>query len=251
MRVTRCFIDTPLSTGATLVLPATASAHVARVLRLRAGAALTLFDGRGGEFEASIHAVERSGVSVLVGAHVPTERESPLMVTLLQCLARGERMDFIVQKATELGVTQIIPVHSEHGVVRLADAAAERRRAHWQSVAIGACEQSGRNRVPMVLPVQALSEACAAPPGAAHRLLLEPEAPRSLAAVVAEAGTAAGGAAYALLVGPEGGLSEAESALARRAGWSACRLGPRVLRTETAPLAALAALQMLAGDFAA
>jgi 16S rRNA (uracil1498-N3)-methyltransferase len=251
MRLTRCFVGTPLSTGATLLLPAAAAAHVARVLRLRAGAALTLFDGRGGEFEASIRAVDRTGVSVLVGTHVPAERESALDVTLLQCLARGERMDFIVQKATELGVTQIIPVHGEHGVVRLAGAAAERRRAHWQSVAIGACEQSGRNRVPVILPLQTLEQACAAAPAAAHRLLLEPDAPRTLAAAVADAGTASAGAAYALLVGPEGGLSASESALARRAGWSACRLGPRVLRTETAPLAALVVLQLLAGDLAA
>ena len=251
MRLTRCYVATPLTTGATLVLPAAVSAHIARVLRLRAGATLTLFDGRGGEFEAAIRAVVREGVSVHVGAHVPTERESPVMVTLLQCLARGERMDFIVQKATELGVTQIVPVHSEHGMVRLEGAAAERRRAHWQSVAIGACEQSGRNRVPTILPVQALEQACAAPPVASRRLLLEPEAPRSLAAVVAEAGMAAAGAVFELLVGPEGGLSAAESALAQRTGWSACRLGPRVLRTETAPLAALAALQVLVGDFAA
>ncbi|HXN10436.1 MAG TPA: RsmE family RNA methyltransferase, partial [Steroidobacteraceae bacterium] len=126
MRLTRCYVATPLTTGATLVLPAAVSAHIARVLRLRAGATLTLFDGRGGEFEAAIRAVVREGVSVHVGAHVPTERESPVMVTLLQCLARGERMDFIVQKATELGVTQIVPVHSEHGMVRLEGAAAER-----------------------------------------------------------------------------------------------------------------------------
>ena len=123
MRLTRCYVATPLTTGATLVLPAAVSAHIARVLRLRAGATLTLFDGRGGEFEAAIRAVVREGVSVHVGAHVPTERESPVMVTLLQCLARGERMDFIVQKATELGVTQIVPVHSEHGMVRLEGAA--------------------------------------------------------------------------------------------------------------------------------
>lgn len=249
MRLTRCFVDAPLSTGATLMLPAAASAHVARVLRLRAGATLVLFDGRGGEFEATIHAVERDRVSVQVGAHAAIERESPLNLTLLQCLARGERMDYIVQKATELGVAQIVPVHSEHGVVRLEHAAAERRRAHWLSVAIGACEQSGRNRVPAILPVQTLGEACAAPPVAARRLLLDPAAARSLVAVLAQPGTALTGAAFALLVGPEGGLSAAESSLAQRAGWSACRLGPRVLRTETAPLAALAALQALAGDF--
>jgi 16S rRNA (uracil1498-N3)-methyltransferase len=251
MRMTRCFVDAPLITGATLMLPAPVSAHIARVLRLRAGAMLTLFNGRGGEFAAAIRAVERGGVSVHIGAHLQTERESPITVTLLQCLARGERMDFIVQKATELGVTQIVPVHSEHGVVRLDSAVAERRRAHWQSVAIGACEQSGRNRVPTILPVQGLAEACAAAPVASHRLMLEAEAPRSLAAALAQAAPTAHGAQFVLLVGPEGGLSATESELAQRSGWSACRLGPRVLRTETAPIAALAALQVLAGDFAA
>jgi 16S rRNA (uracil1498-N3)-methyltransferase len=160
-------------------------------------------------------------------------------------------MDWIVQKATELGVTQIVPVDSEHGVVRLDPASAQRRRLHWQGVAIGACEQSGRNRLPAILPVQPFAQACAAVPAAACRLLLAPDAPRSLAAAVSLAGMPGVGAAFALLVGPEGGLSASESALAQRDGWSACRLGPRVLRAETAPLAALSALQALAGDFAA
>jgi 16S rRNA (uracil1498-N3)-methyltransferase len=250
MRLTRCFVDAPLASGATLRLARAPSAHLARVLRLRAGARLTLFDGHGGEFEAEIRSVGGEGVSVLVGVHVAIERESPIAITLLQCLTRGERMDWIVQKATELGVTAIVPVHSERSVVRLDGATAERRRAHWQAVAIGACEQCGRNRVPAILATQALAQACDAPPADARRLLLAPEAPSSLAAAASPTGSAAARSAFALLVGPEGGLSAAESALALRSGWSACQLGPRVLRTETAPLAALAALQALAGDFA-
>jgi 16S rRNA (uracil1498-N3)-methyltransferase len=250
MRLTRCFLDVRLSPGATVILPPAPSAHLARVLRARVGAMLTLFDGRGGEFEGEIRQLGRDGVLVQVGAHSPIEREAPIAITLLQCVARGERMDWIVQKATELGVTQIVPVRSEHSIVRLDPASAQRRHAHWQAIAIGACEQSGRNRLPAILPVHDFDEACAAAPSVACRLLLAPASERSLAAAVALARGAAGAAAFALLVGPEGGLSEPESALAQREGWSACRLGPRVLRTETAPLAALAALQALAGDFA-
>jgi 16S rRNA (uracil1498-N3)-methyltransferase len=251
MRLTRCYVEVPLATGATLTLPAAPGAHIARVLRLRAGALLTLFDGHGGEFEAEIRNVGREGVSVQVGAHAALEREAPVEVTLLQCLARGERMDWIVQKATELGVAQIVPVHSEHSVVRLERATAERRRLHWQAVAIGACEQSGRNRLPSILPVQDFAQACDLPPALAYRLLLAPDATCSFAAAVSLSGIAAGRSAMALLVGPEGGLTAPEVERAQRSGWSACRLGPRVLRTETAPLAALAALQALVGDFAA
>jgi 16S rRNA (uracil1498-N3)-methyltransferase len=232
-----------------MTLPAAPSAHVARVLRLRAGAVLTLFDGHGGEFEAAIRSVSSEGVSVQVGAHAALEREAPIAVTLLQCLARGERMDWIVQKATELGVTNIVPVHSEHSLVRLEPAMAARRRAHWQAIAIGACEQSGRNRLPSILPIQSFAQACTAPPPALCRLLLAPEAERSLAAAASLASVAGAAPGFALLVGPEGGLSTSECALALTAGWHPCRLGPRVLRTETAPLAALATLQALAGDF--
>jgi 16S rRNA (uracil1498-N3)-methyltransferase len=251
MRLTRCYVDVPLATGASVMLPPAPSAHIARVLRLRAGALLTLFDGRGGEFEAEIRSVDGDGVGVRIGTHTALERESSLEVTLLQCLARGERMDWIVQKATELGVAQIVPVSSEHSVVRLERAGAERRRLHWQSVAVGACEQCGRNRVPPILPVQDFAQACDMPSAVAHRLLLAPDAALTFAAALPRPGGAAGHAACALLVGPEGGLSAPEAALAQRAGWNACRLGARVLRTETAPLAALAALQALMGDFAA
>jgi 16S rRNA (uracil1498-N3)-methyltransferase len=250
MRLTRCFVEQPLHSGTTLILPPAPSAHIGRVLRLRAGMMLTLFDGRGGEYAAEIRSIDRERVSVQVGAHATLERETPIAVTLLQCLARGEPMDWIVQKSTELGVSAIVPVHSEHSVVRPDHASGERRRAHWQAVAIGACEQSGRNRVPSILPIDRFEQACTMWPAATCRLLLEPEASLTLAAAVARASGTGAAPAFALLVGPEGGFSAAESALARGAGWSACRLGPRVLRTETAPLAALAVLQALVGDFA-
>jgi 16S rRNA (uracil1498-N3)-methyltransferase len=258
MRQTRCFVPPPLSAHSIVTLPQAAAAHIRRVLRLRAGAELALFDGRGGEYAARL-LDGRDELRVQVGAHVAIERESPLPVTLLQCLARGERMDWIVQKATELGVGAIVPVASRHSVVQLAADAAERRVAHWRSVAIGACEQCGRNRVPALRTPCELHEACAAT-DATLRLLLLPDAEQSLTAVlaaalaatranVAGAAGAMGPVCIALLVGPEGGLADDEVALARQRGFHPCRLGPRTLRTETAPLAVLAALQALAGDF--
>jgi 16S rRNA (uracil1498-N3)-methyltransferase len=205
-----------------------------------------LFDGRGGEFEGEILALERDGVRVRVGAHHALERESPVPVTLLQCLARGERMDWIVQKATELGAVSIVPVIGEHSVVRLDESAAQRRQQHWQSVAISACEQCGRNRVPAIKSPVAFEAACAEAQSAGVRLLLEPESERSLAGVLK---TLTASASLSVLTGPEGGLSAQELATAQRHGFIGCHLGPRILRAETAPLAALAAIQALLGDF--
>ena len=250
MRLTRCHVPEPLLPETDIVLPPAAAAHITRVLRLRAGAALTLFDGRGGEYHATLVAIERGGgVRVHVGAHRAIEREAPLELTLLQCVVRAERMDWIVQKATELGVTGIVPVASQHAVVRLEPTAAARRQQHWQGIAIGACEQCGRNRLPRLEAVQPLEQACRnAATGTPARLLLDPSAERSLASNV-RAMPLRAGAAVSLLVGPEGGLSEEEVALARQHGFVACGLGPRILRAETAPLAALSCLQTLLGDF--
>jgi 16S rRNA (uracil1498-N3)-methyltransferase len=246
MRLTRCFVAVPLASDTTVSLSAAASAHLAKVLRLRVGAALTLFDGRSGEFEAEIVALERDGVRVRVGAHRVLERESPVAVTLLQCLARGERMDWIVQKATELGAVSIVPVISEHSVVRLDESAAQRRQQHWQSVAISACEQCGRNRVPAIKTPAAFERACLEAHSAGARLLLEPEGAQSLASVV---NALAASTSVSVLIGPEGGLSAQELAIAQRHGFIGCHLGPRILRAETAPLAALATIQALLGDF--
>ncbi|HEY6452312.1 MAG TPA: 16S rRNA (uracil(1498)-N(3))-methyltransferase [Steroidobacteraceae bacterium] len=248
MRLTRCFVDVPLAGAATLELPAGPSAHIAKVLRLRPGAALTLFDGRGGEYEAQILAPDGGGVRVRVGAHHALEREAPVAVTLLQCLARGERMDWIVQKATELGAAAIVPVASERCVVRLDEAGAQRRALHWQAVAVAACEQCGRNRLPQLPPALSFERACVLGSQAEARLLFEPAASATLwdALTALRAGPVSG---LRLLIGPEGGLSEEEVAMAERHGFRACRLGPRILRAETAPLAALAAIQTLLGDF--
>jgi 16S rRNA (uracil1498-N3)-methyltransferase len=228
-----------------LPLPAGHAAHLVRVLRLRPGATLTLFNGHGGEYAAELLAAGPGRALVRVGAYREVERESPLRVTLLQGIARGERMDLIVQKATELGVTAILPLSCEYSVVRPAGEARARRRERWQAVAISACEQCGRNRPPRVHDILELEAACATlgASDAALRLMLVPEAGEALARLTSRELRSA-----ALLIGPEGGLSEREQSLARRAGFRACTLGPRILRTETAPLAALAALQALAGD---
>ncbi len=241
MRSTRIYVDLELECDQELLLPVAQSTHLLRVLRLRSGAALTLFNGRGGEYAAELIGAGKSGARLAVRAHSAVERESPLHLTLLQGVARGERMDSIVQKATELGVQRIVPLSCEFSVVRLDPASRERRAQHWRAVAIAACEQCGRNRIPEVEAIGDLAEACAA--GSADlRLMLLPQAPESLAAV------AAGLRSAVLLVGPEGGLSGREQLQAQRSGFRACRLGPRILRTETAPVAALAALQALAGD---
>jgi 16S rRNA (uracil1498-N3)-methyltransferase len=243
MRLTRCYVPAPLAVGDTRQLPQDVSTHVARVLRAREGQLLTLFDGRGGEYDATIVQLDRRGVRVQIELHRDIERESPLSVTLLQALARGERMDFIVQKATELGVAAIVAMGGDRSVVRLDGAGLARRCEHWRAVAISACEQCGRNRVPTISAVADLASACAQSDSPSLRLLLAPEADQDLTAVAREASS------ITLAVGPEGGFSDQERSLAQQHGFRFCRLGPRVLRAETAPLAALAALQAVAGDF--
>jgi 16S rRNA (uracil1498-N3)-methyltransferase len=243
MRLTRCYVPAPLSVGDTRRLPEDASTHVARVLRSRAGQLLTLFDGRGGEYEATILDIDRLGVRVQIDAHRAIERESPLTVTLLQALARGERMDLIVQKATELGVAAIVAWGGERSVVRLDAHGLAKRCEHWRAIAISACEQCGRNRVPAIDAVADLTSACTWADAASVRLLLSPQADRTLTSLVQQASS------ISLLIGPEGGFSHDELALGKHYGFQGCRLGPRVLRAETAPLAALAAMQAVAGDF--
>jgi 16S rRNA (uracil1498-N3)-methyltransferase len=251
MRLTRCFVAATLSSGLTLRLPPGPSTHISRVLRLRAGATLVLFDGRGGEYEAQILRLERDGVDVVIGAHNPIERESPVAVTLLQCMPRGERMDWIVQKATELGVTAIAPVASEHSLVRLDDSGAQRRGLHWQGIVQSACEQCGRNRLPVLRPAAAFERACAQVPERAARFMLDPLAEQSLTSALRALAATGGGSEVGLLIGPEGGFSDREREIAGNHGFLPCQLGSRVLRAETAPLAALAAIQTVLGDFAA
>jgi len=247
MRLTRVYVPGPLAGLATLRLPEGPSGHLARVLRLDVGAALTVFDGRGGEYDATITAIAKQGVSVALGVHHAVERESPLAITLMQGISRGERMDLIVQKATELGVTRIRPLRALRSSVKLDAETAARKRDHWQAIAASACEQCGRNALPDVLPPLTVADACAADAGGL-KLMLAVDGARPLAALLRDAADRIA-QGVTLLVGPEGGLDPAEEVAAQRAGFSSTLLGPRVLRTETAPLAALAALQALAGDF--
>jgi 16S rRNA (uracil1498-N3)-methyltransferase len=243
VRLTRVFTNEVLASGAQITLGECASKHLVRVLRVRSGAQIVLFDGRGGEYEGLIGELRREGVRVSVGAHRAVERESPLEITLVQGISRGERMDLVVQKATELGVARIVALQAERSVVRLDEHMRARRLAHWNAVAIGACEQCGRNRPPQLLGPATLGEALALSSPAALRLLLDPLAPTGIGSMLRPPP-----ASVALLIGPEGGLTEAEIAAAALAGFRGCTLGPRVLRTETAALAALAAIAALAGD---
>lgn len=203
---------------------------------------MILFDGRGGEYPARIARIERDRVYAELGAWRDVERESPLDITLVQALQAGDKMDFTIQKAVELGVRAIVPVDSRRSVIRLVGERAGKRVAHWQGVVASACEQSGRNQVPNVAPLEKLENWLARPSTAALRLMLAPDAEQTLAEV-RPAGP------VQLLIGAEGGLDPQEMIAAERVGFQAVRLGPRVLRTETAGLAALAALQVLWGDF--
>ena len=232
-----------LAAGATCTLPPAQAHHAARVLRLKPGEPVTLFDGAGVEYAAVIAAVSGARVTVTIGGSRPVDRESPLPVTLAQAVSSGDRMDYTLQKAVELGVTAIQPLTSRRSVVRLAAERGERRLAHWRRIVAGACEQSGRNRVPPVAAPAALTDwlgRSSAHPGL--RLLLSPRAAARLRELPRPD-------AVVLLAGPEGGLAPEEERRAEQAGFRPVRLGPRVLRTETAAVAALAAMQALWGDF--
>lgn len=219
------------------------SHHAAHVLRLKAGDAVVAFDGRGHEYDGIIARITKAGVTLNVGDSRTVDRESPLEVVLAQGISSGERMDYTVQKAVELGVQAIQPLAAERSVVRLDPERAARRVAHWQAVAIAACEQCGRNRVPQVFPVAALTTWLGVVDANALRVTLTPGAPLRLAELARPQST------VVLLAGPEGGLSPREHENAIASGFTAVRLGPRVLRTETAAVTALAAMQTLWGDF--
>ena len=242
-RIARFYTDAALRAGAATQLPEEAAHHAVHVLRLRAGEALTLFNGHGGEYAGRVAAIERVRVTVDVLAHRAIERESPLAITLVQGVSASEKMDFTVQKATELGVAALQPVLATRSTGRVGGERAAHKRAHWQRVAIAACEQCGRNRVPEILAPVPLEAYCRKT-AAAGALLLSPEAQLGLR----EAAATLQGAAT-LAAGPEAGFTAAEEAMLAQAGFVPVRLGPRVLRTETAALAALAALNALAGDY--
>jgi 16S rRNA (uracil1498-N3)-methyltransferase len=244
MRLRRVYVDATLEPGTRVDLEGSAANHVTRVLRLRPTDALILFNGRGGECAASIDKSHSGSVTVMVGEHRALERESPLTLTLAQGVSRGERMDLVVQKATELGMSGLTPLLTERSVVRLDAQQAARKVAHWSGIAIAACEQSGRNRVPEVATPVAFREFTAMARSAAGgvRLLLSPGAALRLDDIPAPV------TGVTVLIGPEGGLTESEEDLARSVGFLPVRLGPRVLRTETAAIAALTLLQRKFGD---
>ena len=237
----RFFCPDGLLPASDMPLPAAVAHHAERVLRLAVGDPVTLFDGQGGECAASILAFGKQPLARL-GPRLAIERESPLQITLVQALASGDKMDWVVQKAVELGVAAVQPVAAERSVLKLAGERADKRVAHWQQVAVAACEQSGRNRVPVVGEILPLAKYLARPFDGT-RLILAPGADGALAR------KARPGRPLAILIGPEGGWSPAELDLAARAGCEPLALGPRVLRTETAGLAALAAMQTVWGDF--
>lgn len=239
----RFYCPIPLAARRTVDLPEAAAHHALRVLRLKSGDEVTLFNGEGGEYPGRISGTGRQ-VRVELGEWRDIERESALGVTLAQALPSGDKMDWIVQKAVELGVAQLVPLAAARSVVRLSGERAARRVEHWRSVAVSACEQCGRNRLPDIPPLldlrQWLSELAPGKGGA--RLLLSPQAELRLREVRPQGGVV-------LLIGPEGGLTADETAAARAAGFQGASLGPRILRTETAGMAALAALAALHGDF--
>jgi 16S rRNA (uracil1498-N3)-methyltransferase len=239
----RFFSSAALAAGQQVPLDDAAAHHASHVLRLRVGDPVVLFDGRGGEYRAVLTQVEKKHVLARIDEHLPIERESPLNVVLVQAVSARERMDVTLQKAVELGVARVQPVMAQRGVVKLSGERAEHRVQHWQQVVISACEQCGRNRVPLVSPLLTLTDYLQRPPSTRVRWLLSPAADQVLRTLPRPAD------GVELLVGPEGGFTPQEEQAAGAAGFVALRLGPRVLRTETAAPALLAALQVLWGDF--
>ena len=237
MRLTRVYVEAPLTQGSTVTLPPDTASHLARVLRARSGDELILFNGDGREFSGAIEAVRGSRVSASVGESRPVDRESPLAITLVQCVPRGDRMDFIVQKATELGVARIVPVLSQRSVVRVDKGQAESKASHWRAVAVSACEQCGRNRLPAIEAAQPLLDYLGKPAPRTPRLVFEPQS-----TAPSHEGLN-GAAALEIAIGPEGGFTSGELEAFRVTGFCQTALGPRILRSQTASIAAVVWLQ--------
>ena len=239
-RAPRFHVDAALRAGGSSLLPDTAAHHAVHVLRLRAGDEVTLFNGRGGEFAGRIAAIERLRISIDVLQHRAVERESPLRVTLVQAVSAGEKMDSTVRKAVELGVAAIQPVLATRSVARPKGERAEVRREHWQKVVIAACEQCGRNQIPQVGPLVPVADYRAE---AGVKILLSPHSELALSKVALE------GEQFIVAAGPEAGFTAEEEAGLANQGFTPVKIGARVLRTETAALAAVAAINALRGDY--
>lgn len=243
MRIPRIFTGQVLQAESTFDLEPGPSQHLSRALRMQVGDSLILFDGRGGEYPATLSAVGKKQVRVATGALDSREVESPLSIHLGVAISRGDRMDWVVQKATELGVTAITPLLTERTEVKLKGDRAEKKINHWQQVATSACEQSGRNRIPQLAPLTLL-QSWLGTTAADRKLVLHHRA-------INQTHSETIPTSVALLIGPEGGLSDEEIQLAETAGYQSLQLGPRILRTETAPLAAVTLLQSRWGDMGA
>ena len=243
MRLPRFYCPPPLASGGRVNLPPDAAHHAIRVLRMKEGDALALFDGAGNEFMAKVLRADKQSLTAVIEAPHANDRESPLQIVLAQGISSGDRMDYTLQKAVELGVREILPIAMERSVVKLSGERAVKRNAHWQSVVVSACEQCGRSVVPEVHAVSGFADWLATESEPACRIVLAPEAEQRLADLPRPQGR------IVLLAGPEGGLTESELASAQLRGFTPVRLGPRILRTETAALAAIAAMQAHWGDF--
>jgi 16S rRNA (uracil1498-N3)-methyltransferase len=241
MRSPRVYVDLPLAAGARIDLPAAQSQHLTLVLRLTVGEPVTLFNGDGRDYQAHLLNVHRTATALSCDAAGEIESAPALRIHLGLGVSKGERMDLAIQKAVELGVDRVTPLFTAHTVVRLDGGRLEKRQVHWEGIVIAACEQSGRRRLPGLSQAMRLEHWLAQPhPGG---ILLDHRSTTPLPSLPAPAGD------LTLVVGPEGGLSIGERAAARAAGFTGVCLGPRILRTETAPLAAIAAIQTLWGDF--
>lgn len=241
MRIPRIYTDSPLSEGTHADLDENAAKHVGRVLRMQPGEDLKLFNGDGQDYPATITDAGKKRVEVLVGAPEVNFTESPLNITLGQTLSKGDRMDYAVQKAVEMGVTCIVPLTTERCEIKLKGDREDKRLRHWQSVAVSAAEQCGRARVPEILPIMSVAQWLEHSRNADLRLVLHHRTEQSLESMAKPS-------QVALMIGPEGGLTADEIAQAEQEGFLPVALGPRVLRTETAPVAAMALCQWLWGD---
>jgi 16S rRNA (uracil1498-N3)-methyltransferase len=242
MRIPRLYFPKNLTVHTHITLTDAAFHHAVRVLRLRSGAPVILFNGTGGEFHGILDDVAHHNATVHIQHFIAQEKESPLKILLAQGISRGDRMDYTLQKAVELGVTAILPLFTERGVIDLKDKRLAKRMQHWQKIIIGACEQSGRNQLPPVLEPMALATWLTNNCPGGLKLVLDPRADQRLRTITPATQE------MTLLIGPEGGLTQNELQLAEAKDFMGVQLGPRILRTETAAVAALSALQVRWGD---
>ncbi len=242
MRIPRIHTAQPLHGLKTVVLEAGPSSHLVKVLRLKPDNRCILFNGDGRDYHCHVEAADKRAARLAIDSSTPNLNESRLQLTLIQSLVRGDRMDYLLQKSVELGVSRIMPVLSEFTNIRIPAERVPRRLAHWRQILVSACEQCGRSTLPELMPPTRLEAALRDLPQDAHRLLLQPDAARGTGSVPENR-------RFVLLVGPEGGFSQTEAEMIQQHEFTAMRLGARILRTETAALAAISALQALYGDF--